>query len=329
MRMIKGDRLGLQVETQFGGIELSDVGTEVTLNIKALGFNNSQQFYTDSNGLQFQYRKIDYRPTWNVSLTETEHITGNYYPINSAITMIDNYRGEIITYLNDRSQGGSALKADRLELMIDRRLYVDDEKGVGEALNETDIHGNPLPVTTHGILLLERSIKNYSNLYGYSRIKAAQRRLASTTVVGIFDTSNDILSNSINQSYPSNSNSSLIIQVYPVAFDEIIVRLENPEDYLTHPNMTYINYDINAIAKSIYEDANSGRSPAAIKIQEVALSASETSQEREKHRLSWKVEDNKYSKSIEKEEGKLHRQEMKTFRIKYAHNNDEAIQATF
>ena len=56
MRMIKGDRLGLQVETKFNGVDLSNNGTEVTLDIMAYGFNNSGTFFTDSNGLQLQKR---------------------------------------------------------------------------------------------------------------------------------------------------------------------------------------------------------------------------------------------------------------------------------
>ena len=213
--------------------------------------------------------------------------------------------------------------------MIDRRLYFDDDKGVEEPLNETDSHGAPLPVTTHGILLLEKSIQEYSNIYGYSRIKAAQRRLDSTTIAGVFESSDGAISSSLDQSYFFNEISSLIIQVYPVAFDEIIVRLENPEDYITHPNMTSISFNIEEIANSIYKDANKGKSPAAIKIQEVSLSASETAEEREKHRLHWKVDSSNNIQAPSKKPGHLSRQEMKTFRIKYAHTNSEAIEATF
>jgi alpha-mannosidase len=43
-----------------------------------------------------------------------------------------------LTILNDRSQGGAALKKGRIELMQNRRLFKDDGRGVEEALNETD-----------------------------------------------------------------------------------------------------------------------------------------------------------------------------------------------
>lgn len=40
--------------------------------------------------------------------------------------------------LNDKTQGGSVLKPGRIELMHHRRMYKDDGRGVGEALNETE-----------------------------------------------------------------------------------------------------------------------------------------------------------------------------------------------
>ena len=39
--------------------------------------------------------------------------------------------------MNDRSQGGSSLKEGEIELMLHRRLLIDDNRGVNEPLNET------------------------------------------------------------------------------------------------------------------------------------------------------------------------------------------------
>ena len=33
-----------------------------------------------------------------------------------------------------------------MEFMMNRRLYYDDRRGVGEALNEVDVHGNGITV---------------------------------------------------------------------------------------------------------------------------------------------------------------------------------------
>jgi len=42
-----------------------------------------------------------------------------------------------MSVLTDRSQGGSSINDGEIELMVHRRLLVDDGYGVAEALNET------------------------------------------------------------------------------------------------------------------------------------------------------------------------------------------------
>lgn len=53
-----------------------------------------------------QKRILNYRPTWNFSESladSNENITGNYYPINSAITMMTADNSRILSITNDRS----------------------------------------------------------------------------------------------------------------------------------------------------------------------------------------------------------------------------------
>lgn len=67
-------------------------GTEVLVDFTVEGFDNQQTFWTDSNGLNMQKRILNYRPTWDIQLNyneSNENITANYYPIDSAISMID------------------------------------------------------------------------------------------------------------------------------------------------------------------------------------------------------------------------------------------------
>lgn len=56
-----------------------------------------------------------------------------------------------MTVMNDRSQAGTVNPDARVELMQNRRLYVDDDRGVDEALNETNAYGNGItvPATYH------------------------------------------------------------------------------------------------------------------------------------------------------------------------------------
>jgi hypothetical protein len=130
---------GCLIETQLGSIPVSDgIGKEVVLNIKT-GLMNNRVFFTDSMGLEEQKRKIDERATWNYTVFEP--VAGNYYPINSLIRMSDFKTKKNITVLTDRSQGGTALRSGEFEIMIHRRLLIDDWRGVGEPLDELDLDG--------------------------------------------------------------------------------------------------------------------------------------------------------------------------------------------
>jgi|TARA_B110000285_G_C15050116_1_gene576489 hypothetical protein len=67
-----------------------------------------------------QKRVLNYRATWNFndSLADSnENITGNFYPVNSALTMmtVDNTR--ILSISNDRSQSASAIEAGEIQFM--------------------------------------------------------------------------------------------------------------------------------------------------------------------------------------------------------------------
>lgn len=65
-----------------------------------------------------------------------------------------------LTVSNDRSQGGSVLNKGTIELMQNRRLYKDDNRGVGEALNETDAFGNGIVThCTYNVQFFNRTIE--------------------------------------------------------------------------------------------------------------------------------------------------------------------------
>lgn len=67
----------------------SNIGHEVTVNFHT-NLNNNEVFYTDSNGLEMQRRQLNYRPTWNLTTVSGGlNITANYYPIQTAISIID------------------------------------------------------------------------------------------------------------------------------------------------------------------------------------------------------------------------------------------------
>ena len=52
-----------------------------------MDIDNGETFYTDSNGLEMQKRKLNERPDYTLSTNMT--VSSNYYPINSAIALRD------------------------------------------------------------------------------------------------------------------------------------------------------------------------------------------------------------------------------------------------
>jgi len=85
---IEGFEAGIEIETFVDSIDISSgIGKEVTLNVQTNLLFNNLTFYTDSAGLEMLERKINFRPTWK--LDPHQYAAGNYYPINSAISIED------------------------------------------------------------------------------------------------------------------------------------------------------------------------------------------------------------------------------------------------
>eukprot|EP01062_Namystynia_karyoxenos_P008269 TRINITY_DN12907_c0_g1_i1.p1 TRINITY_DN12907_c0_g1~~TRINITY_DN12907_c0_g1_i1.p1 ORF type:complete len:1050 (+),score=264.30 TRINITY_DN12907_c0_g1_i1:83-3151(+) len=89
---------------------------------------------TDSNGRDMLERRRDYRKSW--PLQSEEPVAGNYFPVTTAASLEDN--STRLTLMTDAAQGGGSLKDGAFEIMVHRRLLVDDARGVGEPLNETE-----------------------------------------------------------------------------------------------------------------------------------------------------------------------------------------------
>ncbi|CAK9311483.1 unnamed protein product [Citrullus colocynthis] len=123
----------VEVEFTVGPIPIDDgVGKEVATQITTT-MKTNKTFYTDSNGRDFIKRIRDYRADWNLEVNQP--VAGNYYPINLGIYTQDDEKE--FSVLVDRAVGGSSLVDGQLELMLHRRLLLDDSRGVEEALNET------------------------------------------------------------------------------------------------------------------------------------------------------------------------------------------------
>lgn len=145
----------IQFDFELNGISIYDgVGKDVTINWKFDDFEDGDTFWTDSNGLEMQRRIKNARYSFDLDLNGTQNISWNYYPVNSAIAMrnmdkngSETMREVQVTVMNERSQAGAAtLEKGMIELIHNRRLLFDDDRGVGEPLNETDSQGYGMKV---------------------------------------------------------------------------------------------------------------------------------------------------------------------------------------
>ena len=140
----------IEIEYQVGPIPINDdIGKEVVTRYNT-GVKNDAVFHTDSNGRDFIRRQRNHRPTWD--LTVFQPVAGNYYPVNAAIYVdeggvandLDSQEsGPSFAVVTDRTQGGGSIVDGTVELMVHRRLVVDDFRGVGEPINETDVGITP------------------------------------------------------------------------------------------------------------------------------------------------------------------------------------------
>jgi len=71
-----------------------------------------------------------------------EPVSSNYYPINSKIFIKD--KKTCLSVLTDRPQGGTGYQDGNIEVMLHRRMFLDDALGVMEPLNEQGLDGRGL-----------------------------------------------------------------------------------------------------------------------------------------------------------------------------------------
>uniref|UniRef100_A0A1L8DR39 Alpha-mannosidase n=2 Tax=Nyssomyia neivai TaxID=330878 RepID=A0A1L8DR39_9DIPT len=157
----------VEFEWLVGPIPVDDkIGKEVVTRFVS-DIQNSNVFYTDSNGREMIKRVRNHRDTWNLQLQE--EIAGNYYPVTANIAIEDGQKR--LSIMNDRSQGGSSLQDGAIELMVHRRLLHDDAFGVDEALNFTH------PIRGKHYLLFGKLDGNVPSMEARERFLQAEKLL--------------------------------------------------------------------------------------------------------------------------------------------------------
>lgn len=154
------DAAFIEVEYSVGPVPVDDgLGKEV-ISRWATDVKSAGVFFTDSNGREMQRRVRNFRPSWTLNVTDP--VSGNYYPVNSAVFISDSSRQ--FTILTDRSQAGASLRDGSLELMVHRRMLVDDRRGVGEPLNEPGDDGKGLRLVGRHRIVFD-TVKNSPRLH--------------------------------------------------------------------------------------------------------------------------------------------------------------------
>lgn len=135
--------------------DVDGTGLHIENNLDIRGMNNAEiamrvssslasgdAFFTDLNGFQMMRRK---------RLAKIP-LQANYYPVPSLTYVEDD--ASRLSLFSRQPLGGASLAPGQLELMMDRRLMQDDNRGLFQGV--TDNH-----ITPHSFyLLLERKTKN-------------------------------------------------------------------------------------------------------------------------------------------------------------------------
>lgn len=103
-------------------VDIGDMGnTEIVMRLST-NIRSNKTFYSDLNGMQMMKRE---------RLSKIP-LQGNYYPIASGIFIED--QAWRLTLLAGLPLGGSSLKSGEIEIMQERRLNQDDDRGVGQGV---------------------------------------------------------------------------------------------------------------------------------------------------------------------------------------------------
>ncbi|XP_047426391.1 alpha-mannosidase 2 [Mugil cephalus] len=116
----------------------SEVNRELVMRLVS-DVANGNRFYSDLNGFQMQQRRT----------LEKLPLQANFYPMSSAAFLQDS--SSRLSVLAAQSQAVASLRPGELELVLDRRLQQDDNRGLGQGVTD-----NKLTASLYHLLLEER-----------------------------------------------------------------------------------------------------------------------------------------------------------------------------
>lgn len=253
-------------------------------------------FYTDSNGLEMQRRQLNYRPTWNLTVYEGGvNVTANYFPINSAIAMVDESTNMQFTVMNDRSQGGSVYENGRIELMQNRRGNVDDGRGVGEALDETTSTGV-------GITVPATYYVQYFNRLTQKSLQRQVQQISDDPVQQFyaFNVPNSDLA--VESTYNGAAYSDLLastgftaemkLELFAMDQNKILMRVENLADIFdSNGAVQNTTIQLKNLCDGLYTMVNGATAAYTMSIEEMSMTANQSYQAMIDRKIQWTTVD--------------------------------------
>ncbi|GLD56879.1 alpha-mannosidase 2 [Lates japonicus] len=116
----------------------SEVNRELAMRLVS-DVANGNRFYSDLNGFQMQQRRT----------LEKLPLQANFYPMTSASFLQDS--SSRLSLLSAQSQAVASLRPGELEVVLDRRLQQDDNRGLGQGVTD-----NKMTASLYHLLLEDR-----------------------------------------------------------------------------------------------------------------------------------------------------------------------------
>ena len=145
---VQGRSLFVQNALDMHVINMRD--REVIMRFSTDVKNGDGSFFTDGNGFQMIGRKTD----------STRPIATNYYPVTTMAVLED--EAKRLTLHTGQPHGVASLEQGSLEVMLDRQLLYDDERGLGEG-----IYDNKLTMTKFIIQIEEKASNSHQEKFTY------------------------------------------------------------------------------------------------------------------------------------------------------------------
>lgn len=139
-----GESLEIRNHVDIGDMSNTEIVMRLSTNIKS-----NRTFFTDLNGMQMVKRE---------RLAKIP-LQANYYPIAAAMYIED--QAWRLTLFSGLPLGGSSLKSGEIEIMQDRRLNQDDERGLGQGVLDNRLVMNIFKIVLESRESCKQLDKNY------------------------------------------------------------------------------------------------------------------------------------------------------------------------